>query len=113
MHAEAYNNLSWISVFLEICFLISRVWSSKSSSRSQMETEKSGSAIFPEVVVGDPELLEKKKAAIRMDGPKKLQVVWFFFFFCQISDLHFRFLGILMRLELLIVLTFVSSAFVR
>ncbi|XXG74054.1 hypothetical protein AAC387_Pa07g2873 [Persea americana] len=53
-----------------------RIWSSKSSNRAQMETaENSHSVIFPEAVVGNLESLEKKKAAIRLDGPSKLQVI--------------------------------------
>lgn len=45
-----------------------------------METaENSHSVIFPEAVVGNLESLEKKKAAIRLDGPSKLQVGFFFF----------------------------------
>lgn len=53
---------------------------------------------FPDVVMGDPESLENKIAAIRADGPQKLQVLSSIFFnysrtsvFCsQFLLFHFR-----------------------
>ncbi|GMP68215.1 hypothetical protein CsSME_00027901 [Camellia sinensis var. sinensis] len=58
----------------------SRLW--YSSNRNQTEMEQVGVGIAsngsPEVavvVVGDPELLHKKKSAIRLAGPAKLQVI--------------------------------------
>ncbi|KAL5999264.1 hypothetical protein ACLOJK_040714 [Asimina triloba] len=49
--------------------------SSPSGRRADMERERERSnvTVFPEAVVGDPELLQKKKAAIRSAGPRKLQ----------------------------------------
>ncbi|XP_077245188.1 5'-nucleotidase / magnesium ion binding protein isoform X2 [Tasmannia lanceolata] len=47
-----------------------------SCCRSQIEREgKLDSVMFPEIVIGDQNLLEKKKASIRRDGPTKLQVI--------------------------------------
>ncbi|XP_058084830.1 uncharacterized protein LOC131232543 isoform X2 [Magnolia sinica] len=61
-------------IFLPSLFL-SRVWNCKHHNQGQMEKEKANPMPFPEVVIGDLELLEKKKAAIRSAGPSKLQVI--------------------------------------
>ncbi|XP_052187267.1 uncharacterized protein LOC127798030 [Diospyros lotus] len=64
MHIRVYS-FSWI-------------WCSSNNNWNQTEMEQGGvgaSNGFPEVVVGDPELLEKKKASIRLAGPAKLQVI--------------------------------------
>uniref|UniRef100_A0A5B6YKR2 5'-nucleotidase n=1 Tax=Davidia involucrata TaxID=16924 RepID=A0A5B6YKR2_DAVIN len=55
----------------------SRVWwcSNMNKNRSEMEQVVDASKGSSEVVVADPELLEKKKAAIRLGGPAKLQVI--------------------------------------
>ncbi|KAI8539626.1 hypothetical protein RHMOL_Rhmol09G0197700 [Rhododendron molle] len=55
-----------------------RVWCCRNSYGDQTEMEQVGvcaSISFPDVVMGDPELLEKKIAAIRAAGPQKLQVI--------------------------------------
>ncbi|KAA8539064.1 hypothetical protein F0562_025756 [Nyssa sinensis] len=54
-----------------------RVWrcSDMSKNRTDMEQFVDASKGSSEVVVADPELVEKKKAAIRLGGPAKLQVI--------------------------------------
>ncbi|KAI7980194.1 Cytosolic 5'-nucleotidase 3 [Camellia lanceoleosa] len=58
----------------------SRLWYSSNRNQTEMEQVSVGIASngSPEVavaVVGDPELLHKKKSAIRLAGPAKLQVI--------------------------------------
>lgn len=50
----------------------SKVWCSGETNRNQVEMEETDSEF---VVVDDPELFQKKKAAIRLAGPAKLQVI--------------------------------------
>ncbi|KAF7132695.1 hypothetical protein RHSIM_Rhsim09G0140500 [Rhododendron simsii] len=59
-------------------YLRRTVWCCRNSYGDQSEMEQVGvcaSNSFPDVVMGDPESLEKKIAAIRAAGPQKLQVI--------------------------------------
>ncbi|KAF7112579.1 hypothetical protein RHSIM_RhsimUnG0215000 [Rhododendron simsii] len=59
-------------------YLRRTVWCCRNSYGDQTEMEQVGvcaSNSFPDVVMGDPESLEKKIAAIRAAGPQKLQVI--------------------------------------
>ncbi|KAL5568667.1 hypothetical protein UlMin_025242 [Ulmus minor] len=53
----------------------SRMWLCGGGSRDRLKMEGDGLSDASEVVVGDPEQLEKKLAAIRTAGPQKLQVI--------------------------------------
>lgn len=55
-----------------------RVCCSGETNRNQVEMEEADSEF---VMVDDPELFQKKKAAIRLGGPAKLQVFRSFIFF--------------------------------
>lgn len=68
-----------------------RVWCSGETNRNQVEMEETDSEF---VVVDDPELFQKKKAAIRLAGPAKLQVyIWNFVHLSSLSVRVFLFVN--------------------